>query len=199
LITRNLLEGKIPKIKARQLVDQFFSDRATYPDYDFYSHKRGINKDIIEEFYPLLLLAEYLPSATSLCVSPDSLPGPDGFVFLEDGSELTIQVTLSHERSDGYKVRQSLRDAGIWAEKARNTSDVITKRLERILEAIQDKETNFREGTDILLVVDKSISWGDVIDPGLPNALKKAVVSLPPSRYSATYVIYGTDVRKVVR
>lgn len=197
MIKRNYLENWISIEKARKLVDEFLNDRATYSDYEFYSHKRGINKVILEEFYPLLLFAEFLPSAASLHLSPNSLPGSDGAVLLKDGLEITVQITLSHERSDGYKMRQSLRDNGVWSTKMRNTNEVISERLERIIEAIKDKETNFRVGTLVLLIVDESISWGDMIDPGLPNALEEAIVSLPPSKYSDTYIIFGKDVRQV--
>ncbi len=198
LIDRSRLEAWIPLAEARRLADEFFGDRDAYPDYDFYSRKRGINKDIPEEFYPLLLLAEQLPSATSLRLSPDSLPGPDGAVLLDDGSEATVQVTLSHERGDGYQIRQSLRDTGSWTGgKGRDTNEVIAERMGRILEAIADKEAKFRAGTDVLLIGDQSIAWGDVIDPGLPDALAEAIRSLPPSSYSATFVAFGADVRQV--
>jgi hypothetical protein len=193
------LESWIPVAKARELVNGFFDDRITYPDYDFYSRKRGINKDIPEEFYPLLLFAESIPSATSLRLSSDSLSGPDGVVLCEDGSEITVQITMSHERDNGYKIRQSLRDTGTWIGKGRDTNETIAERLGRILEAIKDKETKFRAGTEVLLVVDESISWGDVIDPSLPNALRDAVALLPASKYSATYVIFGTNVRQMMR
>jgi len=197
LIERNYLENWISIEKARKLVDEFLNDRTTYSDYSFYSHKRGINKDILEEFYPLLLFAEFLSSTVSLRLSPYSLSGPDGAVLLKDGLEITVQITLSHERSDGYKMRQSLRDTGVWSTKVRNTNEFIAERLNRIIDAIKDKETNFHAGTMVLLVVDESISWGDVIDPGLPNALKETFVSLPPSKYSDTYIIFGKDVRHV--
>ena len=197
MINRSHLEYWIPISDARDLVDKFFGDRATYPDSDFYSRKRGINKDIPEEFYHLLLLAEHLPTAKSMRLSSNSLPGPDGAILLADESEITVQVTVSHERSNGYKVRQSLRDHGTWSSKAFNTNEVIKHRLERILSAIKDNEANFRAGTDVLLIVEESISWGDVIDPGLPDALEAALSQLPASKYSTTYIAYGTDVRQV--
>jgi hypothetical protein len=196
VINRNQLESWVSLSDARNLVSEFFGDQTTYPDGDFYSRKRGINKDIPEEFYPLLLLAEHLLTAKSVRLSPQSLPGPDGAILLIDESEISVQITVSHERSNGYKKRQVLRDPGIWSNKARNTDEVIKQRLERILNAIQDKETNFRTGTDILLIVDESISWGDVIDPGLPDALEAALGQLPASNYSATYVAYGEDIRQ---
>ena len=155
---------------ASDFAGKFFGDRVTYTNGKFYSRKRGINKDIPEEFDHLLLLAEHLMDAMSVRLSPNSLPGPDGAILLADKSEITVQVTVAHERSDGYKVRQSLRDNGTWMSKVSNTNEVIEQRLKRIFDAIIDKESNFHVGTDILLIVDESISWGDVIDPGLPES-----------------------------
>ena len=80
---------------------------------------------------------------------------------------------------------------------ARDTASVIAQRTQRILAAVEDKEMKFRPGTDILLVADDSISWGDVIDPGLPNALNEAFEVLPDSKYTATYVLFGEDVRRM--
>lgn len=182
----------------REVVDSFFSDRSTYRDFEFYSRKRGLNKDIPEEYYPLLLLGESLSHVESIRLSPDSLPGPDGALLLDDGSTLSVQVTVSRERDVGYAIRKSLRDTGRYTPGAAcDTANVIAQRTQRILAAVKDKETKFRPGTDILLVVDKSISWGNAIDPGLPNSLNEAFKALPVSKYSATYVIFGADVRRV--
>jgi hypothetical protein len=193
LIERNHLESWVPIEKARKLVDEFIDDRVTYPDYEFYSHKRGINKDILEEFRPLLLFSESLSSATSIRLSPESLPGPDGAILLKDGTEIAVQITLSHERNDGYKERLTLRDNSQLSKRGLTINGDIAERLARIIEAIKDKEANFRAGTEVLLVVDDSTKWV----PGLPNELEEAIVSLPPSKYSATYIIFREDVRQV--
>ena len=199
MIERNLFEKWIPVLEARKLVDDFFHDRKTYPDFEFYSRKRSINKDIPEELYPLLLFAETLSTAANLRLSPDSLSGPDGVILLEDRSEINVQVTLSKEHGDGYKKRLNLRDrSAIKAKTWNNRNEMISERLERIIDAIREKEINFRDGTKILLIVDESISsWGDVLDPGLPNAIQESLASLPPSKYSGTYVIFGEDVRQM--
>jgi hypothetical protein len=197
VIKRSQVERWVSLSDARTLVEQFLSDHNTYPDSDYYSRKRGINKDIPEEFLPLLLLAEHLPTAKSVRLSTLSVPGPDGAILLADGSEIAVQITVSHERSDGYKIRHSLRDNGIWCSKARATDDIIQQRVERIIEAIKEKENNIRTGTDVLLIVDESISWGDVLGQGLPKALSAALGQLPASKYSATFVIYGKDVRQI--
>ena len=196
MINRSHLEQWIPISDARDLADKFFGDRATYPNNDLFSRKRGIHKDIPDEFYPLLLLAEHLRNAKRMRLSSTSLPGPDGAILLADESEIAVQVTVSHERSDGHKMRQSLRDNGTWSSSGFTTNGVIEKRLERILDAINDKEAKFRAGTDVLLIVEESISWGDILYPGLPDALRAALIKLPPSKYSATYIAFGTDVRQ---
>jgi hypothetical protein len=192
---RSQLQEWISLSDARDLASNFFGDRVTNPDGDFYTRKRGINKDIPEEFYPLLLLAEHVPTAKSIRLLPASIPGPDGAILLADESEVTVQITNSRERRGGHKVRKSLLDHGTWGSEFRDTNDVIKQRLERILDAITDKEANFHAGTHVLLIVENSISWGDVIDPGLPSALGAALPGFPKSKYSATYVAYGSDVR----
>ena len=140
-----------------------------------------------------------LSTAANLRLSPESLSGPDGVILLEDRSEITVQVTLSKEHGDGYKKRLNLRDrSAIKAKTWNNRNEMISERLERIIDAIREKEINFRDGTKILLIVDESISsWGDVLDPGLPNAIQESLASLPPSKYSATFVIFGEDVRQM--
>ena len=199
MIERCDLEDWLPLDKARELVDAFSGDPSTYPDYEFFSHNRGVYKDISEEYIPLLLLSESLPHVQALRLSTDSFPGHDGVLLLDDESTISVQVTVSQEHDDGYKARHSLRDIGEYIPDggAGDTQGVIAQRTQRILDAIQDKESKFRAGTNVLLVVDESISWGDVIDPGLPDALDVALHMMPGSKYASTYVIFGTDVRKV--
>lgn len=199
MIERIHLEDWMPLDKARELVDEFLGDRVTYPDHDFYSRKRGVNKDIPEEYYPLVLLGESLSGVKAIRLSPDSFPGCDGALLLEDESTVCVQVTLAHERDYGCMVRHSLRDTGqyIPAGGAHDTMKVVEQRKKRILDAIGDKESKFRTGTDVLLVVDESISSGDVIDPALPHTLEAALNTLPDSRYAATYILFGSNLRKV--
>lgn len=199
MIERIHLEDWMPLDRARGLVDAFFGDRVTYPNYEFYSRKRGVNKDIPEEYYPLVLLGESLSSVKAVRLSPDSFSGHDGALLLKDESTVCVQVTLSHERDDGCTVRHSLRDTGQYIPDggARDTAEVVEQRKKRILDAIEDKEFKFRAGTEVLLVVDESISWGDVIDPSLPDALEAALNTLPDSKYAATYIIFGSDLRRV--
>jgi hypothetical protein len=197
MITRTHLENWMSLPDARNLVNKFFGNRDTYPDYDFYSRKRGINKDIPEEFYPLLMLAERLPTAVSIRLSPSSLSGPDGAILLKDKSEITVQVTVSYERSDTFKIRHYLRDHGTWSSGVFSPKDVIKQRLERIINSVKDKEINFRQGTDVLLIVEQSTKWADRFDLDLHEEVGAAFDQLPTSKYSAIYVVYGTDIRKL--
>lgn len=199
LIERIHLEDWMPFDKARGLVAAFLGDCVAYPVHGFYSRKRGVNKDIPEEYYPLVLLGESLSSVKAIRLSPDSFSGCDGALLLEDESTVCVQVTLAHERDYGCTVRHSLRDTGQYMPTggARDTMEVVEQRKKRILDAIEDKESKFRAETDVLLVVDESISWGDVIDPALPYALEAALNRLPASKYAATYVLFGSDMRKV--
>lgn len=199
MIERDHLENWTPLSEARALVEAFFRDGATYPDYEFLSRKRGVNKDIPEEYYPLVLLGEGLSSVKAIRLSPDSFSGHDGVLLLEDDSTVRVQVTLSHERDYGCTVRHGLRDTGQYTLDGgtRDIAEVVEQRKNRILDAIKDKQSKFRTGTDVLLVVDESISWGDVIDPSLPDTLEALLSTLPGSKYDATYIIYGSDLRRL--
>ena len=64
MIERSDLEQWMSVDEAGAIVESFFRDRQTYPDYDFYTRTRGINKDIPEEWWPLLLLARNLSMLT---------------------------------------------------------------------------------------------------------------------------------------
>ena len=63
MIERSDLEQWMSVDAAGAIVQSFFDDRETYPHHSFYSRSRGINKDIPEELWPLLLLARNLPEA----------------------------------------------------------------------------------------------------------------------------------------
>jgi hypothetical protein len=179
-----------------RLVDEFFSDADTYSTDDLLDRRRGLYKDIAEELYPLVMLAEFLDAEQVRLSAPD-VQGPDGELRLPSDRLVTVQITCSHERGDRYLLRQALRESGRYFGDGRCTSEVVAERLERVLTSVRDKEQRHRAGTDILLIHEESISWGDVIDPELPNQLDAALRDLPPSRYDETYIIYGRDVRRL--
>jgi hypothetical protein len=151
MIERNNLERWMSVDEAGQIVQFFFNDRETYPDYAFYSRRRGINKDIPEELWPLLLLARSLPEAEALRLSPPAIAGPDGEIRSRDGSIIRVQVTSSLERDGGYLIRKQQRDTGSYSTSMRNMLEVVEERLCRILDALMEKEQRYREGTDVLV------------------------------------------------
>ena len=197
MIERTELEQWLSRDEAERIIRSFFSDREHYPDSDFYSRRRGINKDIPEELWPLFLLARSFPEAEAIRLSPPSIAGPDGDIRTRDGSIIRVQVTSSLERDGGYLVRQHLRDAGWYATAARDTLDVVEERLHRILDALMEKEQRYREGTDVLVIREQSVSWSDVLESTLKARLTEEVSALDPSNYSATYVIFNENVYRL--
>jgi hypothetical protein len=194
MIKRSDLEQWISVDAAGHIVQSFFDDRETYPDHDFYSRSRGLNKDIPEELWPLLLLARSLPEAETLRLAPPAVAGPDGEIRTRDGSVIRVQVTSSLERDGGYLIRQQLRDTGSYTTAARDTLEVVEERLCRILDALAEKEKRYHEGTDVLVILEQSVSWGDVLEPTLKARLAEEVSTLEPSNYSATYITFNEDV-----
>ncbi|CAG0932095.1 hypothetical protein TFLX_02455 [Thermoflexales bacterium] len=197
MIERSDLEQWMSVDAAGRIVQSFFDDRKTYPDHDFYSRHRGINKDIPEELRPLLLLARSLPEAEVLRLAPPAVVGPDGEIRTRDGFVIRVQVTSSLERDGGYLVRQQLRDTGSYTTAARDTLEVVEERLCRILDALTEKEQRYREGTDVLVIREQSVSWGDVLEPTLKARLAEEVSTPEPSNYSATYITFNEDVYRL--
>jgi hypothetical protein len=197
MIERSDLEQWMSVDAAVAIVQSFFDDHETYPDRSFYSRDRGINKDIPEEFWPLLLLARNLPEAEALRLAPPAIEGPGGEIRISDGSIIRVQVTVSLQRDGGYLVRQQLRDIGSYATPARDTLEVVGERLRRILDAIVEKEQRYRKGTDVLVIHEQSVSWGDVLEPTLKARLVEKVITFEPSKYSATYIIFNEDVYRL--
>ncbi|HLO13936.1 MAG TPA: hypothetical protein VK206_03840 [Anaerolineales bacterium] len=197
MIERSDLEQWMSVDAAEAIVQSFFDDHETYPDHSFYSRCRGINKDIPEELWPLVLLARNLPEAEALRLAPPANEGPDGEIRISDGSIIRVQVTSSLERYGGYLVRQQLRDNGSYATRARDTLEVVEERLRRILDAIVEKEQRYRKGTDVLVIQEQSVSWGDVLEPTLKARLAEKVINSEPSKYSATYIVFNEDVYRL--
>jgi len=197
MIERSDLELWISVDEAGAIVQSFFDDHKTYPDHSFYSRRRGINKDIPEEFWPILLLARNLPEAEALRLTPPANEGPDGEIRISDGSIIRVQVTSSLERNGGHKVRLQLRVKGCYKTAARETLEVVEERLNRILDAIVEKEQRYRKGTDVLVIQEESVSWGDVLEPTLKARLAEKVINSEPSNYSATYIIFNEVVYRL--
>ena len=197
MIERSDLEQWVSVDAAGRIVQSFFDDRETYPDHDFYSRRRGISKDIPEELWPLLLLARRLPEGEAIRLAPPAIAGPDGEIRTRNGSVIRVQVTSSLERDGGYLVRQQLRDTGSHATAARDTLEVVEERLCRILDALVEKERRYRGGTDVLVIREDSVSWGNVLEPTLKTRLAEEVSTLEPSNYSATYITFSEEVYKL--
>jgi hypothetical protein len=193
-IERSELEQWMSVDKAGGLVQAFYKDRETYPDFDFYSRIRGINKDIPEELHPLVLLARSIPEAEELRLAPPASVGPDGEIRTRDGVIVRVQVTSSLERGGEHSLRRELRDTGSYATIARDIKQIADEMLCRILDTIIVKEQRYRKGTDVLLIKEKSVAWSDTLEPMLKDRLAEEISTMDPSNCSATYVIFNETV-----
>jgi len=182
--------------EAWETINAFFNDRSTYPDFAFYSRKRGINKDISEELYPLTLLADYLPNGVAIRLNSPSTQGPDGEIKLANGDVFTVQITKSDERDGGYTRRLTLRDKGRYIRVMDSHSET-EKRLKRILAAIRDKEERYRTGTDVLLIIEERVKYSPLLESELKTKISEAVCHLPKSKYSQRFIVFGEQITPI--
>ena len=75
--------------------------------------------------------------------------------------------------------------------------EVVEEMFRRIRDAISEKEHRYRKGTDVLVIQEQSVSWGDVLEPTLKTRLAEMVINFKPSKYSATYIIFNEDVYRL--
>ena len=54
-----------------------------------------------------------------------------------------------------------------------------------------------RKGTDVLVIQEQSVSWGDVLERTLKTYLAEKVINFEPSKYSATYIIFNEAVYRL--
>ena len=91
----------------RALLEAFFTDRAAFSD-SVVHRRRGLAKDMIEEYAPLYRLARELEGFKTARLTTDSFPGPDALVQFVDGSEVAIQITTAGETESTALHRETL-------------------------------------------------------------------------------------------
>lgn len=151
-----------------ELLAYFSSHREEFPDEHVHL-RRGIAKVLLEEYAPLLMLAQHLGAAGAK-LTASAYEGPDGYLYFEDGAEAAVQVTCAGEsdqtaykrellasgrlvfdsqRVERVSVSKAFRVSGrVLSTKDRGTSLAV----EEIRLALQKKCKNFKEGTSILLI-----------------------------------------------
>lgn len=168
---KNRRDFETPRTTAqmKSLVDDIAEDRESIPDSE-YHRRRGIAKDLIEEYAPLQGLAEHTAPDCRAYLLPPSNQGPDGVIELASGESLTVQITVADQNDQVAMGRERLSEGDVTfptSEKFRNPKTraveergrVLTTRKARLEEQvtaivarIQSKNDNFYQGTDILLV-----------------------------------------------
>jgi len=197
MIIREDLEKWNSVNDARKLVETYFNDKNTYPDKPFYSRKRGIYKDIPEEYHSLVVLAEHIKDAYKLRLLPSNNQGADGEIRLTNQDLLSIQITNSHENKKSHLKRKTIDKKGVYCDnKAVAIEKIIKERLRRIWTAIEKKNFKDHSGTDILLIQEESIAWSSELKVRLKNKLKTKILKNSPSQFKAIYInFYETPFR----
>ncbi|RLB59247.1 MAG: hypothetical protein DRI90_15665 [Deltaproteobacteria bacterium] len=207
-----MLEEPLTLHRAQAIVESFSTDRVTYPHRDVHSRK-GVCKILIEEFCPLVRLAEEFQHVDHIRLLPEAHQGPDGEIGLRDREPLQVQITCSSQSRDRALQREQLRDGKITFTHQHHDRDKSTKRVvatgrasttpaadvqsrvTRIMGAIEAKEEKFYAGTDILLVLDDSSNFKHL--EGLHEAVCEEIRPRPRSHYRQIYVSYGNDLKQV--
>lgn len=171
MIKRSDLEVPRTCEQMTTLFNSYAEDFVTYPSEDVHLRK-GIIKDLLEEYRPLCALVCNMPNACRAYLAPQSNQGPDAFIELNSGEKVTIQITTadqSRQEAMGRKALSRGQSHSKVATKERNreTGEIkqwggmrlredrdreLRRWVEAILSAIKRKSANFQEGTEMLLV-----------------------------------------------
>jgi len=171
----NRQDLEIPRTPAemKSLIIDFAEDRESIPDAEYHSRRgvaKDIVKDIVEEYAPLQVLAEHTAPDCKAYLMPRSNQGPDGVIELSSGESLRVQITVADQNHQAAMGRERLSEGLVTfpvSKKVRNPRTraveeqgrVFTTRKMRLQEqvtmiakAVQGKNENYHDGTDILLV-----------------------------------------------
>jgi len=211
-ISREALEKSVSLDEAGDVVNSFCGDRVTYSSKDVHL-KKGVCKVLLEEYFPLLRLAETLPGVRSVRLLPKANPGPDGEIKFWYSSPSKVQIICAYEDYSRRLMREQLAEGEIVFPNQRQDRDKLTGkamgigrilvaghspvqvRLERILRAIRIKEEKFYPGTDTLLVGEESAKFEHLKD--LHRRVCEEVRRNGLSRYERIYVNYYNEVKRI--
>ena len=195
----------------RALLDGFAADREGFPDATV-RRRRGLAKDIIEEYEPLYRLARELEGFASARLTAESLSGPDAIIQLNDGSGVTVQITTAGETASTALQRELLAQGEpvftnqhasrllpskrtVAHGRALTSKRQSTERMiEEVKAAIQRKASAYRSGTDYLLILIRQSSLS--METNWTTRLSEALSNVVFAPYSAVYV---TNTKTCVR
>jgi hypothetical protein len=167
----NRQDLEVPRSPAemKSLIVDFAEDRGAIPDTE-YHRRRGVAKDIVEEYAPLQALAEHMAADCKAYLTPKSNQGSDGVIELASGESLSVQITVADQNHQTAMGRERLSEGLVtfpMSKKVRNPRTrsveeqgrVLTTKKMRlqeqvtmIAEAVQRKNENYHDDTNILLV-----------------------------------------------
>lgn len=210
MITRADLETPRTPNEMKEVLDQFSADRITYPDRDVHLRK-GIIKVLLEEYDPLHILARAFGNECRAWLTHPSNQGPDSLIQLKSGREFAVQITVanqSHENALGRERLSQGQHTFPASKKERNSQSGEIKESGRILatregwlrgqvqdlvNSIENKNTKFYDGTDILLVSTRIRLDDSCIEYSWRDDLTDKVQKLCKLRYLGVYVANGYE------
>jgi hypothetical protein len=173
MIRRNDLEAKRSPLDMKDLLRCFAEDRETYRSEDVHL-RRGIVKDLLEEYSPLCTLATNVAGVLSARLTPPSSDGPDAVVELESAQgveELTVQITVANQsyqqalarerlsqglpvldNTEKYRVPENPNEIGERGRVLTTKEERLRRKVAEVVAAVQKKINKYHERTDILLV-----------------------------------------------
>ncbi len=98
-VSANEPRHRLPLRKAIQITDEFRADFTAYPHEDV-RMRRGICKVLLEEYCPLVNLAQQIRCVRDVCLTSESNQGPDAEVRRWLRNTLQIQITCANQ---GYQ------------------------------------------------------------------------------------------------
>ena len=211
-IQRSDLEKAISLRKAKAIVEKFRNDRKTYSDKEVL-RKEVINKVLLEEYVPLVSLAEKFCLVRNLKLSKEAFPGPDGEIKFWWRKPLRVQIVSANEGRHRAYGRELLSNGNIIFEnqnlyRDRKSGKVVAdgralaspcaikqSKIERIVNAIKAKEKKYYSGTDTLLVLDDPANFRHL--KNLHHEVQETIKSGLGAPYKHIYIRYGNNIKRV--
>lgn len=208
---RAALEQEHSLAEMRAILDNFAADEERFSN-EVVHRRRGLAKDMIEEYAPLFRLACELPGFKSARLTAQAHAGPDAIFQLGDGREVAIQITTAGESQSTALQRELLsRGTPVFPNKnasrdpsseaietkgrALSTRKANTQRMiDDVKIALEKKIAAYRLGTQYLLVLIRQSSL--TMSSDWTSQLRSALLKVSSAPYEAVYVANADGCRK---
>jgi hypothetical protein len=150
-LTRSDLERPRTPHYMKELLRSFAEDGESYPSQDRHL-RRGLVKVLLEEYRLLCAFACHV-SVRTAWLTPESNKGPDGYVELESGEKLAVQITVADQSDEEARKRKILSQSESVSNGFMREEVFLRRPRQDIADAIKNKiGEKFHPGTDVLLV-----------------------------------------------